>query len=445
MIHLPEHNTGIGLHYFADQDHYGAKDSEKWLPALKAMGVSWLTVVGSLDRAIPESFLRALIEREIEPIIHLPLKPIQKIDQDALATLCRSYTRWGAHYVVMFDRPNTRKMWALGEWGKPKLVNQFVDALTPCLETIRAHNLTPVFTPLKQGGDYWDTSFLDAALTLIQNSKPNLLNDLIFGVYGFAGNRPVDWGAGGPRVWTQTRPYHTPHGSQDQNGFRAFEWLQDVIMAKVGTPRPMLMIGGGAVIGGAADSNFPLLTIESHAAQNAAIAEAMLCRSLPDYLLNVSFWSLDAWFANDAPLPVVKMLQEKLKAARERLGDKEKSLPKDRRGLGDRVGLPPKNLYHYVLLPTFEWGASDWHWHAAMDYVRVFHPTCGFSLDEARNAEFVTIVGNEQGINKNVEDELRSVGCKVERICGKDGEETKRRLSEMAKSKTRFWQIADGV
>ena len=444
MPPLPEHNTGIGLHYFADQDHYSTKDVEKWLPALKAMGVSWLTVIGSLDRAIPESFLRALIERDIEPIIHLPLKPIQKIDQDALATLCRSYARWGAHYVVMFDKPNTRTMWGSGEWGKPNLVNQFVDALTPCIETIHAHNLTPVFTPLKQGGDYWDTSFLDNALTLIQKSKSNLLDDLIFGVYGFAGNRPMDWGAGGPRVWTQTRPYHTPHGSQDQNGFRAFEWLQDVIMAKLATPRPMLMIGGGAVIGGAADSNFPPLTVESHTANNAAIAEAMLSRSLPDYLINVSFWSLDTWFVNDKPFPVVQTLQEKLKAARQGLGDKEKTLPKDRRGLAKHVGLAPKSLYHYVLLPTYEWGASDWHWHAAMDYVRVFHPTCGFSLDEARNAEFVTIVGNEQGISKNVEDELRSAGCKVERVCGKDGEETKKRLSEMAKGKRRFWQIADG-
>lgn len=440
MIHLPEHNTGIGLHYFDDQDHYGAKDVEKWLPALKAMGVSWLTIIGSLDRAIPESFLRALIEREIEPIIHLPLKPIQKIDQDALATLCRSYARWGAHYVVIFDKPNTRTMWALGEWGKPNLVNQFVDALTPCIETIKAHNLTPVFTPLKQGGDYWDTSFLDNTLTLIQKQKPNLLDDLIFGVHGFAGNRPVDWGAGGAMVWTQTRPYHTPHGSQDQNGFRAFEWYQDVIMAKLGSPHSMLMISGGAVIGSAADSSFPPLTVERHAANNAAIAEAMLNRSLPDYLINVSFWSLEAWFVNDKPLPVVQMLQEKLKAARQRLADKEKKLP---RASAASPKNAPKNLYHYVLLPTFEWGASDWHWHAAMDYVRVFQPTCGFSLDEARSAEFVTIVGNEQGITKSVEDELRSAGCKVERVCGKDGEETKKRLSEMAKSKKRFWQIVD--
>jgi hypothetical protein len=276
-------------------------------------------------------------------------------------------------------------------------------------------------------------------------------------VYGFAGNRPVDWGAGGPRVWTQTRPYHTPHGSQDQNGFRAFEWHQDVIMAKLGTPHPMLMIGGGAVIGGAADSNFPLLTVESHAAHNAAIAEAMLSRSLPDYLLNVSFWSLDSWFVNDKPLPVVQTLQEKLNAARQRLGEKEKTLRKDLRvleelgdlklrqdpsGFGNPKGLKPKNLYHYVLLPTFEWGASDWHWHAAMDYVRVFQPTCGFSLDEARGAQFVTIVGNEQGISKSIEDKLQSAGCKVERVCGKDGDETKKKLSEMAKGKKRFWQVA---
>ncbi|HRE27541.1 MAG TPA: hypothetical protein PK954_12970, partial [Anaerolineales bacterium] len=27
-------------------------------------------------------------------------------------------------------------------------------------------------------------------------------------------------------------------------------------------------------------------------------------------------------------------------------------------------------LRHYLLLPTFEWGVSEWHWTAALDVVR---------------------------------------------------------------------------
>ena len=64
----------------------------------------------------------------------------------------------------------------------------------------------------------------------------------------------------------------------------------------------------------------------------------------------------------------------------------------------------------------FEWGVSEWHWNAALKYVQAFHPTCGFSPDEARQAERVTILGNEQGVSREVEAALRQAGCQVERI-----------------------------
>jgi hypothetical protein len=75
-----------------------------------------------------------------------------------------------------------------------------------------------------------------------------------------------------------------------------------------------------------------------------------------------------------------------------------------------------KGLRHYVLLPTFEWGVSEFHWHAALDYVRLKRPVCGFSPEEAAQAEHVTIFGNEQGISAEIEQELRRAGCTVERL-----------------------------
>jgi len=29
-----------------------------------------------------------------------------------------------------------------------------------------------------------------------------------------------------------------------------------------------------------------------------------------------------------------------------------------------------KPIQHYLLLPAFEWGISEWHWSAALDYVK---------------------------------------------------------------------------
>ena len=197
-IPLPEFNTGIGFHYFPDEAHYRAKDVQAWLPELKALGASWLTVIGSPERAIPESFLRPVIEAGIEPIIHMPVAPIRPLDEDALATLYRSYARWGAHYVVLYDQPNRRDSWAADNWGRESLANRFLDLLLPGMQMAQRHGLVPVFPPLTQGGDYWDTSFLDASINLLQKrGQAQLLKELVFAVYGFASNRPVEWGAGG--------------------------------------------------------------------------------------------------------------------------------------------------------------------------------------------------------------------------------------------------------
>ena len=73
-------------------------------------------------------------------------------------------------------------------------------------------------------------------------------------------------------------------------------------------------------------------------------------------------------------------------------------------------------MRHYLLLPTFEWGISEWHWHAALEYVKTHRPVCGFSPEEARQAEAVTIFGNEQGVSREIEISLRQAGCRVARI-----------------------------
>jgi putative cell wall-binding protein len=62
----------------------------------------------------------------------------------------------------------------------------------------------------------------------------------------------------------------------------------------------------------------------------------------------------------------------------------------------------------------------------------------GFSVQDARNAEYVTIVGGEAGISAAEEKTLRASGCKVERVAGRDEEETSRMLSELASQGRRF-------
>ena len=74
----------------------------------------------------------------------------------------------------------------------------------------------------------------------------------------------------------------------------------------------------------------------------------------------------------------------------------------------------------------------------ALPYVSRFRPTAGFSVDEARSAEFVTIVGSEAGISAVVEQALVASGCRVERIAGRDEAETGQQLTELARAGRRF-------
>ena len=66
------------------------------------------------------------------------------------------------------------------------------------------------------------------------------------------------------------------------------------------------------------------------------------------------------------------------------------------------------------------------------------NPTVGFSPEDARQAEYVTIVGGRSGVSAETEQMLRDSGCKVERIAGRDEDETSRLLAELVRLNRRF-------
>lgn len=97
-----------------------------------------------------------------------------------------------------------------------------------------------------------------------------------------------------------------------------------------------------------------------------------------------------------------------------------------------------KTLHHYMLFwgREAEWANRDWL--NAQNYVGTFRSTTGFSIEEASQAENVTIVGGPLGVSKDVEDRLIAAGCRVDRIAGKDEADTKRLLDGLAERGTRF-------
>ncbi len=78
----------------------------------------------------------------------------------------------------------------------------------------------------------------------------------------------------------------------------------------------------------------------------------------------------------------------------------------------------------------------------SLAYIARFRPTVGFSPEEARAAEYVTIIGGEAGVSRAVEQMLAQAGCKVDRVAGRDGAETGLLLAEMVRAGRRFQSFA---
>src|SRR5512136_2574682 len=95
-------------------------------------------------------------------------------------------------------------------------------------------------------------------------------------------------------------------------------------------------------------------------------------------------------------------------------------------------------LGHYMLFwqTLSDWARDDFL--GAQTYIGRFRVTAGFSVDDAMQAEYVTIVGGPLGISSEAEMILRAAGCKVERVAGDTTAETKQILEQMAQQGQRF-------
>jgi N-acetyl-anhydromuramyl-L-alanine amidase AmpD len=97
-----------------------------------------------------------------------------------------------------------------------------------------------------------------------------------------------------------------------------------------------------------------------------------------------------------------------------------------------------KPMGHYVLLwqTPDDWAEEDYL--GAQNYIGRFRVTIGFSIDDAMQAQYVTIVGGPLGVSSEAEALLLAAGCKVERVAGNTFEETKALLDKMAEEGKRF-------
>ena len=433
---VPENNTRIGFHYYPDTLHYREDDLLTWLPVLHSMGARWLTLTCPSSRAIPEAFIRGLVEGGIEPVLHLQAGLSNRPKKSEFEVLLHSYADWGVRYIALFDRPNMQVNWSEEDWVQQQLVERYLDIFIEYAEMVCQHEMFPILSPLEPGGNFWDTAFLRTALEGIKaRDHQRLLSRLVIGAYAWPSNRSLSWGEGGPERWPGSRPYFTPEGEQDQIGFRIFDWYNTLSEAAVGKRLPIILMGTGCRIGDQADSKQPPIDEDTHADQNIKIARLLAGEELkddqplnpiPENVLTGHFWLLTseadhpesarAWIKEvGSDLPAASRIQgwwstrEQIQAA-----VPETTLPQ---------GSPAKRkagkaIQHYLLLPQYDWGVSEWHLQVTQPFILKHHPTVGFSVDEACLADQVTVVGGAQSYPPDALDKLRLAGCQVRQVSG---------------------------
>jgi hypothetical protein len=394
----------LGFHYPTGQSNYRDVDLQAWKPVLAQTGAGWLILQGEASRAIPEAFIRGLIDNGVQPVLQIkpalePMPSLQEMD-----LLLNAYAKWGLRYVSFFDRPNARSAWPASGWTQNELVERFLDRFLPLAEIAWQAGIAPLFPALEPGGSYWDTAFLHSALTTILRRKPALVQGgLGLCAYAWTYGRSLDWGAGGPERWPAARPYLTPAGSQDQRGFRIFDWYRAIARAVVGTDLPILLLEAGAPASQAADGD----SVES-------VARLLAREEVPDPTDadNPLEPIPDCVFAAAVNLPGSPQDEAFLELSAKLQNVYQQGLAKGV-SMGSGNGHP---IQHYLLLPCFEWGVSEWHLDAIKPFVRKYKPAVGFSMEEAALAETVTVIGNDREIPESVLNQLRQAGSKVERI-----------------------------
>ncbi len=290
----PPRDTGVGFHWFPDEQHYGKSVLDAFLPQLIAMGTSWLVLPSTLDRPIPEYSIKSLLGANIEPVIKINTTYDCCPDQQHLRRLCETYAHWGVHYISIFDQPNLMREWK--QWNALDLPDCFMDYLLPCLETMFAINdIVPVFTPLAPEGNYHDLEFLKRCLDVVNSKGKDYLYDkLAIGIHNYAANKPLTWGKGGQADWPCAQPYRCPPGCENHCGFYMFEWYDEIVRERAGHSLPFICAGNGVLVGCREHDYYPSIDETLHARRSLEMGQMLMRSQVPAYIFNNAFWVLSA-------------------------------------------------------------------------------------------------------------------------------------------------------
>ena len=111
----------MGFHYYQDMDHFTEKDLSRWLPELESLGAAWLVIQSAPDRAIPEPFIRGLLQSGIEPIVQMQVALFQPSRSNPASGWCWSPIHVGGYDIFSFLTAPTSPPAGLRQHGSRKI------------------------------------------------------------------------------------------------------------------------------------------------------------------------------------------------------------------------------------------------------------------------------------------------------------------------------------
>jgi hypothetical protein len=398
----------IGFSYFTSPNCLINQHLKTWLSCLREVGTSQVIFKAGFDKAVPEDAFLVAQENNLQTIVHFISElPLARKFND-VAFLMDVYAKWGVQAVILGDKPNSKAAWPSAGWHYENLIDHFLDRFIPLANHAVRAGLTPVFPPLQPGGDYWDTAFIELALTGIKRRKlDSILEHLMLSSYGYTFDKTLSWGIGGPERWSISKPYLTPAGQEDQLGFNNFEWIQAEAERSIGRKLPIMILDAGK-------RGF----MENQDASEGTLERIQLillaCRGQgkrderSDKLFNQKDIAIEGCIFN------LDTIEESLDGTLSSEIFQQIFCEKNE---GEKIPNAEEKqvvFSHYLLLPAHKSGVSDVVLNKVRPYIKKFQPTVGFSLEEAAFARRVSVFPDPLIFTEEQLNALRLEGCLVE-------------------------------
>jgi len=351
-----------------------------------------LVEVHSLQ-SLPVNTISSLIQNGIHVDVFLKTNLYEEFDLLAYQDLISNLAGLQVERVILFDRPNQQTFWKPETWIKPDLLDIFLEKYILLAEKCLEKNIQPVFPPLQPAGDYWDTAFLRLSLQkLKEKGKTALLESLVLSTYCWTYEHPLDWGAGGPERWPSSTPYYTPEDSQDQQGFRIFDWYQAHARAVLNTAVPIMLLQAGR------RSEYGVEAQEPEQENQSATVQSIVGKLYPDLVSGAEEATAEGLLSDEIIVCnfLVDLDWDTLNSLFGGLSTSQSQSSEPEPAVEEQKRFSPDDLQHYLLLPDNSW-QDDTHKAAILEpFIQRYHPVVGTSLNAALDAKEVTLLVTDQ-------------------------------------------------